>query len=158
MRISAVILGRQKLLARWEMLKTTLVPKMRDSMLRHMAMLAEYVRAEKLSGQVLRNITGTLRRSIHPDAQVEGTKVTGIVGTNVEYAKVHERGGTFHIKEHERMQTQAFGRPMVPRMVTVSAHNATFPKRAFLLPSLQEKRDDLLKGLTSDLREMLNAA
>lgn len=152
------VVGKQKLLERWERIRGVIVPKMRDRMLLYMAKLAEYVRVNKLSGQVLKNRTGTLRRSIHPRADIEGGTVVGIVGTNVEYAKVHELGGVFHIKEHARLQTQAFGRPIIPRLVTVSAHNAAFPQRAFLLPSIQEKRDDILNGLKSDLRTIIDGS
>lgn len=97
----------------------------------------------KLSGEVLNVKTGRLRRSISRKIEGEGTPVvTGSVGTNVKYAPPHEFG--FHdkvtIKQHMRMQTMAWGRPMEPRQVTVSSHTAAMnlPERSFLRSSLQE--------------------
>lgn len=67
--------------------------------------LAAYVAERKLTGQVLRNRTGRLRRSIHADFVDTPTSSSSIVGTNVEYAHIHEYGfrGRVTVKEHLRM-------------------------------------------------------
>jgi phage gpG-like protein len=120
-----------------------------------MARVAEYVRTSKLSGQVLKNRTGTLRRSIRPDAKFEGGEIVGKVGTNVSYARPHEFGGTFRVPSHTRMQSQAFGRAITPVRVNVRAHSVTFPERAFLRPSLAEKREEVLAALRGEITAAL---
>lgn len=59
---------------------------------------------EKLSDDVLRVRTGTLRRSINLALHQEPGQVSAIVGTNVEYAAAHEYGyhGMVTVKEHLR--------------------------------------------------------
>lgn len=102
--------------------------------------LVRDVKESKLSGQVLKNRTGRLRRSVNYRMTTEtDTRIEATVGTNVEYARAHEYGGTVTIKEHLRMQTQAWGRPMVtPRKVTVKQHEAKFAERSFLRSALRE--------------------
>lgn len=64
---------------------------------------------EKLSDDVLHVRTGTLRRSINRQVikQVDG--VEAVVGTNVEYAAIHEYGfqGAVSVREHVRRITTA---------------------------------------------------
>jgi phage gpG-like protein len=54
--------------------------------------LAGYVKESKLTGEVLHVRTGRLRRSITFRVDEQGSQITGIVGTNVEYAAAHEFG------------------------------------------------------------------
>jgi len=56
-------------------------------------LLADKVKTDFLTGQALKVQTGRLRRSIVPKVVDEGGLITGIVGTNVEYAAIHELGG-----------------------------------------------------------------
>ena len=105
------------------------------------------VKSGKLSGQVLHVRTGTLRRSINQEVRYAGSGlIEGIVGTNVEYAHVHEYGfhGTVSVKEHLRMQKVAWGKAMKnPREVTVKAHNMTMntPGKRFLRDALAENAE-----------------
>lgn len=154
--LDVTILGRDALLKRYQQRAASIRPRMLKMMLLQMAKLAEYVRTSKLSGQVLRNRTGTLRRSIAPQASFpEGGELTGKVGTNVSYARVHENGGVFRVPGHTRMITQAFGRPIAPVRVNVSAYSVRFPERAFLRPSLKEKREEILAALRGEVVDAL---
>jgi len=56
--------------------------------------LQAYVMESKLSGQVLHNRTGTLRRSIYQHLLESVTGVLGEVGTNLGYGVFWEYGGT----------------------------------------------------------------
>lgn len=99
--------------------------------------LLAMVKAEKLSGQVLNVKTGKLRRSIN--AKFENSGNTGVVGTNVIYGRVHEKGGALEIPQHMRMMKQAFGKPAkVPREISISGHVANFPERSFLRSALRD--------------------
>ena len=55
-------------------------------------MLSSYVKTNKLTGEVLKVQTGRLRRSITSKVLEQGSLVSGLVGTNVEYARAHEFG------------------------------------------------------------------
>lgn len=98
---------------------------------------------EKLTGQVLHVRTGTLRRSINQEVQETKGGFTGIVGTNLNYAGYHEYGftGTEQVREHLRMMTHAWGRPVrEPRKIVVGAHarKVNYPEHSFLRSSLRE--------------------
>jgi len=51
------------------------------------------VKEYKLSGQVLKVRTGTLRRSINQKVYSDAKEIRAVVGTNVPYAGIHEYGG-----------------------------------------------------------------
>lgn len=119
---------------------------------------ARKVKEEKLSGQVLKNRTGRLRRSIAPNVYGSGTTIIGEVGTNVEYAAAHEYGfhGTVTVKEHLRMMTKAFGRLVRnPHKIKVSRHQAqrNLPERSFLRSVLEEMRPEIRQDLENALVE-----
>lgn len=97
------------------------------------------VKAEKLTGQVLKVRTGRLRRSINQKVTVTGNGVYGVVGTNVKYGRAHELGETVTVKAHLRMQRVAWGKKMKnPRVVQVKAHIVKYPERSFLRTALHE--------------------
>lgn len=92
--------------------------------------LQRYVKQDKLSGQVLKNRTGTLRRSVYQRVDESPQSVTGRVGTNVFYGALHEGGF-----EGKRLITQAFGRQLkFPVWASIK-----LPKRSFLRSSLKDK-------------------
>ena len=97
---------------------------------------------EKLSGQVLKNRSGNLRTSVHfGDITETPNGITGTVGTIREYAAAHEYGGPYQVKEHLRMQTMAWGRPMTPKQVTVKEFTMNMPQRSFLRSALRETKN-----------------
>ena len=143
-------------------------PKLREELMtgvgRATLKLQRMVKRDKLNGLVLGVRTGTLRRSIDQDQEsrlknpleVSGDRITGIVSTNVKYAKAHEYGfsGVVSVREHMRTVKQAFGRPIAPREVTVRAHTMkmNLPERSFLRSALADLES---QGI---LREELEAA
>lgn len=116
--------------------------------------LTRKVKSEKLSGQVLKNRTGRLRRSITGKTEGEGTKLFGIVGTNVEYAGVHEYGGPVQVKSHLRTITQAWGHALkAPVTFTVRAHVVNYKERSFLRSALREMSAEIKQELTQAMRK-----
>lgn len=104
------------------------------------------VKAQKLSGQALNVRTGRLRRSITQRVESSAEEISGIVGTNVDYAAVHEYGfkGVVTIKQHLRLVKQAFGRPLkFPVWATVGTHskNVNLPERSFLRSALADMKN-----------------
>jgi phage gpG-like protein len=123
-------------------------------------MLLRKVKAEKLSGQVLKVRTGRLRRSINQ--RIEGANtahVSGVVGTNVRYGRTHELGfkGTVKVKESLRTQVQAWGKPISPIKVHVRAHdrNVDLPERSFLRSSLRELQPAIVKEIGAGVSEAI---
>jgi phage gpG-like protein len=125
----------------------------------------------KLSDDVLRVQTGRLRRSITAEFSETATSIEARVGTNVEYARVHELGfkGSVSVKvhivrEHQRKMTQAFGKTVEARTVTVKeyvvkqhAKAMNMPARSFLLSSLTELQPSILGNLRMDMAKGLTS-
>ena len=114
----------------------------------------------KLSGDVLRVRTGRLRRSIHPEWDFRQGYSGATVGTNVEYAAIHEYGfsGSVQVKSFQREMTKAFGKPISPTQVTVRAHtrNVNMPERSFLRSALKEMKPEITESLQAALMKELN--
>lgn len=118
------------------------------------------VKSEKLSGQVLRNRTGTLRRSINQRVDESGLGITGSVGTNLRYGKRWELGytGPESVKAHSRTVKEVWGRALA---APISVHVRAFTRkldikaRPFLRPVLEEMRDEIRTRLEAAVRESL---
>lgn len=141
--MSARVVGAESVIRRFESLQGDVRGRVGQSMGRMTLLLQNRVMRAKLSGQVLNVRTGTLRRSIDQAVYQEGAQIRGVVGTNVEYARVHEYGfsGTVTVKEHLRLIKKAFGKDLkTPREVTVRTHSArvNLPERSFLRSALRE--------------------
>lgn len=113
------------------------------------------VRAKELvTGPVLRVRSGTLRRSIHSQVEAFDGGVRGIISTNVPYARIHELGGIFHVPEHIRRVTEAFGRRLrTPTYATVRAHEVRFPERPFMRRALSEMTIQIRARIRQAVRE-----
>ncbi|MEY2864603.1 MAG: hypothetical protein RLY58_2310 [Pseudomonadota bacterium] len=113
------------------------------------------VKRDKLSGQVLNVRTGRLRRSINQKVTTVDGLVIGTVGTNVEYAAVHEYGfkGAVSVKEHLRTIKMAWGVPIPPQRITVSAHNRNMnlPMRSFLRSALSDMDAEIMTELRASV-------
>lgn len=159
--ITATIIGDAEVKARIE----AVLPATRESLRRTVSKLAidlqRHVVADKLSGQVLKNRTGTLRRSINQHVEESGTSVTGIVGADMNearYARAHEYGfrGTVEVRVHMRTITQAFGRTLKnPRQVMVQAHpmRMNLAERSYLRSSLRDMRQTILEAFQASLAQ-----
>jgi phage gpG-like protein len=133
--ITASIIGGRELVNR---LDGTMPQSIREQLLKTVEGLAiklsRHVKEDKLSGQVLKVQTGRLRRSINYKLTDNGKSVVAIVGTNVEYARVHEYGGTFS------------------RASKVGASRAIYPERSFLRSSLQDMDSEIKTTIVRDVR------
>lgn len=123
--------------------------KVIDSVGRLTLRLQARVMKEKLTGQVLKVRTGTLRRSIDRVLLTDQKYVVGIVSTNVSYGKAHEYGGlqTQTVREHLRLVKKAFRKDLKsPVWSTVRSHSRTvnLPERSFLRSALAEMQDDVV--------------
>ena len=101
--------------------------------------LTAQVKGGKLSGQVLNVRSGRLRRSINYRVTESATGTEVKVGTNVEYARVHEYGfaGRVSVKEHMR----------AGKRVRAHTKNMRVPERSFLRSTLKENRAGIDKRI-----------
>ena len=122
---------------------------LRIAMLQEMIALRDVVVEEKLSGQVLKNKTGTLRRSQHESVTSDEKVIQGTVATDPSasaYGYVHEYGGTFDVKAHMRKSSHNM-------QTWVRQHSVTFPVRSFLRSTLNEMAPDIVEGLQNAANE-----
>lgn len=151
--IALEVTGDRELRFRFESMGERIRAALKQSMLRAMFGLQAHVQGEKLSGQVLNVRTGRLRASITSRVTETPTAVTGIVGTNVEYAGVHEFGfsGSQNVAAFTRRTPSG-------RLANVRAftRQVSLPERSFLRSSLRDQaseiRDELAKGVADALR------
>jgi phage gpG-like protein len=156
--ITARIAGDAEVLLKLGGMGPRIRTALRTAVEREAIRLTAYVKEAKLSGQVLKNRTGTLRRKINYTVQESPDAVTGRVGVKLAYAAAHEFGfeGTVTVREHLRTITQAFGRQIAPVSVVVRAHDMhmRLPERSFLRSSLR----DNAPGIRDRLRAAIMAA
>jgi phage gpG-like protein len=159
--IKAEIIGVDQVMAKMNAIYPGVRAAVKKSITASLFELVRHVALQKLHGQVLRNRTGRLWRSIHAsDVLDNGGEISGTVGTNVEYARVHEYGfsGTVTVKAHMRMITQAWGKNLKnPHEVSVRSHGrqVNLPERSFLRSSLKELAPKLIARLQADINEAL---
>ena len=153
--ISGWIVGDADLVARMDNVPDAMQAGLEKSVQRMSLKLLVLVKT-KLSDDVLQVRTGRLRRSINQRVDVAQTSVTGIVGTNVEYARRLEYGfkGTETVRESLRRITQAFGKPLKePMTIKVRAHSrkVDLPAKSFLRSALTEMRSEIEQDMTAAL-------
>jgi phage gpG-like protein len=120
------------------------------AMAKEMRNLSNYVKSAKLSGQVLHNRTGNLRRSVFPFSYMESrTAVVGkvAVGSEAPYGKIHEFGGSFVARRNLKRPSHLVTRRGGERVMTGSPFGIHFPARPFMHTSLQERRMVIMAGL-----------
>lgn len=140
-------------------------PGVHSKILREMSQLTIELQRNvqgKLSGEVLKNRTGTLRRSITQRVEDHDAQILGIVGADMRearYAAAHEYGfhGSVEVKEHERRISMAFGKPITPRTITVGAHpmRMNLPERSYLRSALQEFEARAVAGLDQAVKDAI---
>jgi phage gpG-like protein len=140
--ITVELIGDARLVARLDAMPGRLRDGLARTVTRLGLELQRKVQDEKLTGQVLKVRTGSLRSSINTRTERSASEVAASVGTNIAYGRVHEYGfdGTVGVRAHLRQITQAFGRPIAPTAVAVRAHSrhVHLPERSFLRSALAE--------------------
>jgi len=127
----------------------------------------------KVSGPVLRNRTGTLRRKINMQMDVGAGRIVGAVGIKLSYAPAHEFGfqGAVLVRAHVRRSLQQMKEDQRSRIVgrgerrhrvvtdskkqlgagviQVGEHTREMdlPERSFLRSALDERRQAILTGI-----------
>lgn len=165
--IRGVVTGDRNVVADLGQVAPRVRGSVEDAMLRISVDLSNRVKRDKLTGQLLRVRTGTLRASIDYRVVKNSDSVTGVVGSRtnaaapLKYAPIHEDGfdGTVTVREHLRMMTTAFGRPVKnPRQIKVGAHEAQRHVKAkhYLKSTLTENRERYLDMISKAVAKGLN--
>lgn len=149
--LRGVVIGGEEVAARFDQMPPALQVELRTGITRAVLRIQKHVKADKLSGQVLNVRTGRLRRSVTFRVEQEPGKTTGIVGTNVSYARAHEYGfhGPVTVREHLRKVKSG-------TVATVRAHSRqmNLPARSFLRSALA----DLVPETRSEIEQALARA
>jgi len=119
------------------------ISRVHDSIARQTLELVRHVKENKLTGQVLKVRTGTLRRSVAHTISSSSSSVTGTVSTPLVYAPIHEFGGTIpaRIIAAKRAQALKFsvgGKTLFRRAVSIPA--VKMPERSFLRSALEDRK------------------
>ena len=150
--IAAELIGAERVVAFLELLPPKAMAAIKADVERLAVLLLRKVKEEKLNGQVLKNRSTTLQRSINKKVVANSQEVVGSVGTNVRYAAAHEFGfqGTVNVPAHLRMMKMAWGRAVKkPRQIMVGAHSMkmNLPERSFLRSAMAEMAPEIRDGL-----------
>lgn len=150
MSITIDITGNEHVEVRLRTMPQRTRESLKQAMLVAMVDLRGFVASNKLSGQLLKVRTGHLRRSITQSVQDDPHGVTGVVGTNVSYAAVHEYGfkGLVTVREHLRRLKDG-------NTANVRSHSRKMdlPARSFLRSSLMDKAGTITERLGKAVSE-----
>jgi phage gpG-like protein len=116
--------------------------------------LADKVRNEKLSGQVLSARSGALRDSIGAEVTNDGDAIAAFVGSygDVKYAAIQEYGGKTAAHEilPSKANVLAFVAGGAMRFARKVEHpGSVIPERSYLRSSLEEMSADILAALAA---------
>lgn len=120
--------------------------------------LENYVKTNKLQGQVLNHISGRLQSSIHSSSSQTGSRVGGIVfsAAPMPYAAIHEFGGFIpaHIIEVKNALALHFvkgGKDVFAK--SVNWPGATMPERSYMRSSLADNKDKIVAEMKAAVME-----
>lgn len=141
-----------KLLANMDNVPPSVAASVLTKMRALMINLQRHVVTDKLHGQVLKQRSGVLARSIQEDARAEGDQVIGEVFSagDVKYAAIHEWGGV--TAPHDIVPTKAEalafvigGKQVFARIVHHPGSH--IPERSYLRSSLADQAGEIVTGL-----------
>lgn len=159
--ITTYVIGDREVIKRLEAMPAKVQAGLLRAVTALSIQLQDYVKASKLSGQVLRRRTHNLADNISHRVESGETSVSGIVGTNVPYAAYHEFGfsGTESVKAYLRTIKQAFGKPLKAGAmeISVGAHTrqVNYPAHSFLRSALADLRPQIKGVMDRAVREGL---
>jgi hypothetical protein len=163
--ITVTITGFEEVRAKLENVFPAARARLRQTTAKLAVDLQRHVVEDKLSGQVLKNRTGTLRRSINQHVEETSESVTGIVGADMNaarYARALEYGvtflhpgGTAYLKFPDGAVFISNTNALASRAFRTKAHNITQPERSYLRSALKDMRQTILDAFAASLRDAL---
>ena len=156
--IKAWIIGDAEVIAMLSQLGPKITDNVRTTTRSLTITLLRKVKEEKLNGQILKNKTGRLSRSVTDRYAESANAFSGEVFTNVEYARIHEYGGQTkpHIILPKNKRALAFimgGKDIVVK--SVHHPGSKFPERSFMRSALAEMKPTIQSSYEQAVRESL---
>jgi len=111
--------------------------------------MQRFIKSDELSGQVLNRRTGRLSRSIQASFIQDKQSITGRVGTNLVYARIHEFGGDIYPKRAKALRFEIDGRWIFSKHVHM-------PERPYLRPALKAESEKFLMQLKGSINTAVN--
>jgi hypothetical protein len=156
--ITAYLVGDEQLLQRLRALPDTVNTGLVRGITHLGIELQRQVRQERLSGQVLKSRSGALKSSIDLRVEESARSVTASVFTDLPYGAAQEYGfaGTVSVRASLRRITEAFGRPIAEKTISVRAYErrTKLPERSFLRSAL----DDMSPAIRNEVEAALAEA
>ena len=154
--ITGYLVGDQQVLERLRTLPDAVHSSLLRALTRLGIELQREVQQDKLSGQVLKSRSGSLRSSIDLTVDQSGGAITASVSSGSQYAGAQEYGfaGTVSVRTSLRRITKAFGRPIAETTINVRAYDRRMdlPERSFLRSALEDMgpavREEVQAALT----------
>ncbi len=154
--ITAVLVGDEKVLARLRSMPDTASAGLARAIARLGVDLQRSVQQDKLSGQSLKIRSGLLKASIDLQLEQNGGTMSATVSTDLDYARAQEYGfaGTVNVRASLRRVTEAFGRPIAEKTISVRAYSRRMdlPGRSFLRSALDDMAPQIQAGIDEALR------
>jgi hypothetical protein len=158
--ITAYLVGDQRVLERLSALPDAVNSGLLRAITRLGIELQRDVQQNKLSGQVLRSRTGSLRSSIDLRIDQNGGAITASVFSDSRHAGAQEYGfaGTVSVRASLRRITEAFGRPIAGKTINVRSYNRRMdlPERSFLRSALEDIRPAIREEVEAALAEAVS--
>jgi hypothetical protein len=105
--------------------------------------LLTYVRTEKLQGNPLYSRSDNLAQSINTETRVSGEDVYGIMGTDIGWIDVHERGAVIYPKTAPYLRFPLYERGTGTFRGYRTASSVTIPRRSVIGSMIREKKDEV---------------
>jgi hypothetical protein len=152
--ISAYLVGDEQLLERLRGISDAVNSGLARCITQLGIDLQRNVQQDKLSGQVLKSRTGTLKSSIDRRVDQNARGATTDIFTALRYGAAQEYGftGTVSVGASLRRIREAFGRPIAEKTISVRAYDRrmALPERSFLRSALDD--------MTPAIRDAVDAA
>jgi hypothetical protein len=158
--ISACLVGDEQTLERLRALPEAVNSRLLAAITRLGIELQADVQQDKLSGQVLRSRTGSLRSSIDFRVDQSGSTFTASVFTDRRYAGAQEYGfvGLVSVRASLRRIREAFGRPIAEKTISIRAYDRRMdlPERSFLRSALEDMTPIIRDGVEAALADAVS--
>ena len=175
--LTATILGADRVSAYLTGLPPRLFGILKTEVSRLTLELLRKVKEGKLSGQVLKNQTGTLRRKINQQVVSDEHAVVGKVGVKISYAAAHEFGfdGVVTVQAHLRRCKAQMAAALRTRkdgstyhsnkgkgsgeiQVRSFSRHMHLPERSFLRSALREMAPEIQEGIANAVKKAVERA
>lgn len=148
MLMNVTIVGDKELIAHLQRMPGAVQAALKIKVTQLALQLENYVKTQKLNGQVLNRISGRLARSISNKITATAQEIIARVFSSgdVKYAAIHEFGGRTspHVIEPKKAHALAFGGQFYAK---VNHPGSKMPERSYLRSSLRDMSTQISLGM-----------